>query len=161
MPNIAVTQTSSVVDQLERVRRRLEQRAYDLFRRRNGAPGDALADWLTAEQEMLTKPAVELREEEGCFTLIAPVDGFAPKDMSVDVTSEDMVIRGGTTHTQSKTKGQVHQSEFMARELFQSVHFPKPVDPTRAKAEYRNGVLTVTVPAASEAPARAVKIEAA
>jgi HSP20 family protein len=161
MPNIAVTQKDSLIDQLERVRHRLEQRAYDLFRRRDGAPGDALADWLTAEHEMLTKPTVELREEKGVFTVIAPADGFDPKDMSVDLTSEDMVIKGETTHTQSKTKGQVQQSEFTSRELFQSVHFPKPVDPTKAKAEYRNGVLTVTVPAASEAPTKAVTIEAA
>lgn len=160
MSNIAVTQRDSVVDQLDQVRRRLEQRAYDLFRRRDGAPGDALADWLTAEQEMLTKPTVELREERGVFTVVAPMDGFAPRDMSVDVTSEDVVIKGGTTHTQSQTEGQMPQSQFMSRELFQSVHFPKPVDPAKAKADYRNGVLTVTVPAA-EAPARASKIEAA
>lgn len=160
MSNIAVTQRDSVVDQLERVRRRLEQRAYDLFRRRDGGPGDALADWLTAEQEMLTKPPAELHEEKGVFTVIAPVDGFAPKEMSVDVTSEDMVIKG-TTHTQSKTEGHVRQSEFMSRELFQFVHFPKPVDPAKAKAKYRNGVLTVSVPAAREAPTKAVWSQAA
>lgn len=162
MPHIAVTRKDSVVDQLDRVRRRLEERAYDLFRRRSGAPGDALADWLAAEREILMKTPVELREKNGVFTLIAPVEGIEAKDLSVDLTAEHIVIKGETTQTQSKTDGQVQQAEFMAGECFQTVHFPRPVDPAKAKAEYRNGVLTVTVPAAQEAaPAKTGKSEAA
>jgi HSP20 family molecular chaperone IbpA len=42
----------------------------------------------------------------------------------------------------------VHHSEFTAADLFRSVHLPRLVDPGKAKAEYRNGLLTVTVPAA-------------
>jgi hypothetical protein len=31
---------------------RIRERAYEMFRARNGAPGDAGADWLAAEREL-------------------------------------------------------------------------------------------------------------
>ena len=61
MANVTITRKDSILDQLGQVRQRIAERAYDLFRRREGLAGDALADWLTAEQEMLWKPAIERR----------------------------------------------------------------------------------------------------
>ena len=110
---------------------------------------------------MLWTPAVELREKDGTFTVLAALAGVEPKDVSVDVTAQDMVIKAETTHTHSKAEGQVHQCEFTAGQLFRSVHFPRPVDPAKAKAECRNGLLTVTIPTAAEAQAKPARMHAA
>jgi HSP20 family protein len=160
MANVTVTQKDSILDQLEQVRHRIEKRAHDLFRHREGVAGDALADWLTAEREMLWKPAIELRETDGIFTVLVALAGVEPKDVRVDVTAEDVVIKGQTAHTHSTTEGQVHYSEFTAGELFRSMPFPRRVDPAKARAEYRNGLLTITVPA-QDAQLKPVKIKAA
>ncbi len=34
----------------------IRQRAYEIYRRRNGGPGDARSDWLQAEAELRGKP---------------------------------------------------------------------------------------------------------
>ena len=60
MANIVTTQKDSIVDQLEQLHQRIARRAYDLFRGRDGW-GDAFGDWFSAEQELVSKPAVELR----------------------------------------------------------------------------------------------------
>ena len=57
-------------------------------------------------------------------------------------------------------KGDVHQCEFTSGQIFRSVHFPKAVDVANAKAEYRNGLLTVTAPIAREPKTKKVEIKA-
>jgi HSP20 family molecular chaperone IbpA len=158
MANVTVTRKTSILDQIEQIRSRVEQRAYELFRRRGGG-SDPTADWLAAEQELLWKPAVELREKDGVFTVVAAVPGVDAKDVSVDVSPEGVVIKASATTRRSSTEGQIHHSEFTSADLFRSVQFPGAVDPARAKADYRNGILTVTAPAVPAA--KRVNIKAA
>jgi HSP20 family molecular chaperone IbpA len=159
--NVPVTRKDSILDQVEQVRHRIAERAHDLFRQRKGLPGDPAVDWLAAEQETVWKPAVELRETNGIFTVVAALPGVEAKDIGVDVSVEDVVIKGSSAHSCSRTEGQVHRCEFATGELFRSVHFPKPVDAAKAKAEYRNGLLTVTVPAVSPAGTKPGAVQAA
>src|SRR5581483_769316 len=70
MANIAVTKKDSVFDQLEQLHRRIANRAYDLFRGRDGW-GDAIGDWLSAEQELVWRPAVEVSEHDGTLKIEA------------------------------------------------------------------------------------------
>jgi HSP20 family molecular chaperone IbpA len=156
MANVSVTRKDSMLDQIEQIRHRIAQRAYELFRQRDGSPGDPTADWLTAEREIVWKPAVDLQEKDGTFTIVAALPGVEAKDVSVDISPEDVVIKAARTHACSDTKGHVHQCEFATAELFRPVHFSKRVDSAKAKADYRDGLLTVTVAAAPTARAKRV-----
>ncbi len=160
MANVPMTQKNSIVDQLDHLHQRIASRAYDLFRGRNGW-GDALGDWFSAEAELVSKPAVELREQDGILTIAAALPGVDAKDITVDITSQDVVIKAATEHKHIESKGQVHRSEFTAGQYFRSLPFPKAVDATKAKAQYQNGMLNITVPIAPEARANRVDIKAA
>jgi len=161
MANVPVTRKDSIFDQVEQVRHRIAQRAHELFRQRDGLPGDPISDWLMAEQETVWKPPVELREKDGTFTVVAALPGVEAKDVGVDVSADDVVIKASSKHTCEQTKGKVHQCEFATAELFRSVRFPKPVDAAGAKAEYRNGLLTVTVAVAQAAETKPKTVKAA
>jgi HSP20 family protein len=160
MANVQMTKKDSIVDQVEQLHRRIANRAYDLFLGRDGW-GDAIGDWLTAEQELVWKPTVELREHDGTFTVAAALPGIDAKDIAVDITPQDVVIKAASEHKHSENKGQVHRCEFASGQVFRSLAFPKPVDTAKAKAEYQNGILNITVPIASEARARRVNVKAA
>jgi HSP20 family molecular chaperone IbpA len=160
MANIVTTQKDSIVDQLEQLHQRIARRAHELFRGRDGW-GDAFGDWFSAEQELVSKPAIELREKDGTFTIDAALPGVDAKDINVDITSQDVVIKASTEHKHTEDKGQVHRCEFMAAEFFRSLPFPKAVDAAKAKADYQNGMLKITVPIAQEARAKRVDIKAA
>jgi len=151
--NVSVTRQDSLLDQIEQISRRIERRAYELFRLRDGVPGDPTADWLTAERETVWKPAVELRENNGTFTVVAALPGVEANDVSVDVSADGVVIKAAA-HSCSQTKGRTEPCEFAVADLFRSVHLPKPVDAAKARAEYRDGLLTVTVPAAGAVRAK-------
>jgi len=160
MANIARAQKESILDQLEELHQRIARRAYDLFRGRDDW-GDALGDWLSAEQELVWKPAVELREHDDTFTVAAALPGVEAKDITVDITPRDVVIKAATEHSHTEDKGQIHRCEFTTGRVFRSLSLPKAVDATKAKAEYRNGILTITMPIAQEARATRVDVKAA
>lgn len=150
MAHVQMTKKDSILDQVEQWHRRIANRAYDLFLGRNGW-GDAIGDWLSAEQELVWKPAVELREQDGTFTVAAALPGIDAKDITVDITPQDVVIKAASEHTHTEDKGQVHRCEFTSGQVFRSLAFPKPVDTAKAKAEYQNGILNITVPIAARA----------
>lgn len=160
MASVALVPRDSIADQLEQLHQRIAQRAYQLFGGRGTLWGDPWADWFAAERQLIWKPAVELREKDGTFTMMAALAGVDPKDVQVDVTPRDVAIKAEISHRHEKEEGQVHQCEFMAGQVFRSVRFPKPVDVANAKAEYRNGMLTITAPVAPEAQAKRVEIKA-
>jgi HSP20 family molecular chaperone IbpA len=161
MASVHITKKDSILEQLDEIRHRIAQRAYDLFSRRGGSPGDPVGYWLAAERDILSKPTMELREENGMFTVLAALPDFEPRDVKVDVTPEDLVIRTENTRTRSKHKGQVHLSEFTGAEVFRSVPFPRSIDPAKARAELRNGLLTITAPVAEPMKVKDVMTEAA
>lgn len=160
MASVPMTQKDSIVDQLEQLRQRIARRAYDLFRGRDGW-GDAFGDWLSAEKELVSKPALELREHDGTFAVVVALPGVEAKDITVDITSQDVIIKAATERTHAEDKGLVHRCEFTSGQFFRSLPFPKTVDATKAKAEYRNGMLNITVPIAPEARAKRVDVKAA
>ena len=160
MANVYISRKDSIVDVLEQLHERIACRAHDLFRGRDGW-GDAFGDWFSAEQELISKPAVELREQDGTFTVAAALPGVDAKDITVDITPQDVVIKGATEHKHTEDKGQIHRCEFTTGQYFRSLPFPKTVDATKAKADYQNGMLNITVPIAPEVRAKRVDIQAA
>jgi HSP20 family molecular chaperone IbpA len=51
-----------------------------------------------------TMPAVELRDKDGTFTISAALPGVRVKDITVDITPQDIVINA-TEHKHDEDKG--------------------------------------------------------
>jgi HSP20 family protein len=160
---IELRKTDTIFDELERLHQAISRRAYDVFRNRETQGtlwDDPLTDWLTAEHEFVWKPAVELRQKDGQFEVLAALPGVEAKDLDVRITPEDLLIRAETAHEHTADKGAVHLCEFDGGKLFRSIHFPEKIDPDSVKAEYRNGMLRLTAAIAKAAPQK-VEIKAA
>jgi HSP20 family protein len=151
----------SLWDELQKMEDRVMKRAYDIFRGNGSIFGNDLDNWLTAERELVWKPAIELTEKNNQFEIKVAVAGIDPKDINVEVTPDDLLVKGETKTEKTEEKGQVHTSEFQAGSLFRSVHLPKKIDPNKVTAEIKNGLLTIIAPVAEEAKARKVNVHAA
>jgi HSP20 family protein len=159
--DVELRKTDSIFDELDRLHREISGRAYDLFEHRGSILGDALADWLNAEGELVWKPAVELRQKDSQFEVLAAVPGVEAKDLNVQVAPDDVLIKAEIDHQHTAEKGTVRLCEFKQGKLFRSVHFPAKIDPASVKAEYRNGMLRLTAAIAKAAVAQNVEIQAA
>ena len=120
--------TDSILGELNRVQQAVRERAYALFEKNAGGHGDPLLDWLTAEQEIIWKPPLEIVRRDGHYDVLAATAGVAAEDLNVQVTPDDLLI------------------EAVARDpqLFGSVHFPEKIDPNSVTATYKHGVLRLT-----------------
>ena len=77
----------------------------------------------------------------------AAVAGLEPRQIDVRVASNDVLISAEVHHHHEHT-ADVLLCEFNAGPLFRSYHFDRPIDPERATADYKNGLLRITAPLA-------------
>ena len=162
MPDtVPIRKTTSIFDQMKEMEDRVMRRAYEIFERNGGMPGRDFENWTQAERELLWKPPFELCEKDGQFQLEAAIAGIEPKDIDIEVTPEDIILKAETHHEHTDTKGTVHYCEFEAGRMFRSIHLPKRINTDKVKAEFRNGILRLSAPIAEEARARKIKPEAA
>jgi HSP20 family protein len=154
-----VTRAPSVADEVDHIRHRISERAYERYRTSDGC-SNSDEDWLKAERELLWQPAVEVRQKDGRFEVRAAVAGVDTKDLSVTVSPEHLVIKGNGAHTHQAIDGTVHCCEFSGGQLFRMVPFPEPVVPENVTAECRNGLLTVTAPISGSEPATRTAVKA-
>jgi len=158
--DIALRKAETIFNELDQLHTEISRRAYELFQKRGALWGAPLADWLQAERQMVWKPAIELRQKDNQFEILAATPGVDAKDLDVQITSEDMLIKADIHHKHAPEEGAVQVCEFTSGQLFRSVHFPEKVDPDSATAEYRNGMLRVTASIAKPAQKK-VEIAAA
>ena len=154
MADVVVQRSETLWDQIHRMEERITRRAHEIFEANGSTFGRELDDWFQAEKELVWKPAVELKEKESHFELQAALAGMDPKEIRIEVTPEELLIRSDTKFERRDEKGELCYTEFQSGTLFRSIRFPKRVDPNRVKADYRNGLLSVTAPIAEEARAR-------
>ena len=158
---LPVRKSKSVFDEIERIQNRVMRRAYEIFSLNGGIFGRDIDNWLQAERELVWKPAIELEEKENEFRLEIAAPGVDPKDIDIEVTPEDILVRADVHHEHKEKKGEVYVCEFASGNLFRSIHLPKKIDADKVKAEFKNGMLTLKAPVAEEARAKKVTIEAA
>ena len=140
---------------------RIMRRAYDIFERNGCVFGRDFDHWLQAERELLWKPAVELREANGELVLEVAVSGVDPKDIDIEATPDDGVLKADIQHEHEERKGTIHMCEFQSGRMFRSIHLPRRINPDKVKAEIKNGLLTLKAEIAEDARARKIKTEAA
>lgn len=104
-------------------------------------------------------PSVEMDETPEEIHLKLEVPGLEAKDLEIQV-SEDSVSIAGERKSESKTeeKGMV-RSEFHYGKFERIVPLPVHVQNDKVKAEYKNGILTLTLPKSEEEKHKVVKVE--
>jgi len=157
---LPIRRSKSIFDEIDRMQDRVMRRAYDIFSSNGGIFGRDIEDWLQAERELVWKPAIELEEKDDEFLLQIATPGVDPKDIDIEVTPEDILVKAEVHHEHKEKKGEVYACEFASGNLFRSIHLPKRIDPDKVKAEFKNGMLSLKAPVAEEARAKKVTIEA-
>jgi HSP20 family protein len=123
--------------------------------------GDAVNDWLSAERELIWKPAVEVRQQDGRLEILTALPGVDARNIDVQVTPDDVLIKATVKHEHTTKDGDVHVCELERGNAFRSIHLPSTIDANSAKAEYRDGMLRVTAAVVKAATPQRVAVKAA
>ncbi|MEU9383984.1 Hsp20/alpha crystallin family protein [Streptomyces sp. NPDC048279] len=90
---------------------------------------------------------VEEHLKEGIYVLRAELPGIEP-DKDVEITVEENVLTLRAERSEEKTEK--HRTEFRYGTFARSVRLPSGAKGDEATAQYKDGVLTITVPVPEE-----------
>lgn len=103
-------------------------------------------------------PAAEIKNTEDAIHLKLEVPGMEAKDIDVQVT-ENAVFISGERKTENKTEEKgVTRSEFQYGKFQRRIQLPARIQNTNVTAEYKDGILNLTLPKTEQEKNKIVKV---
>ena len=106
-------------------------------------------------------PAVDIFEKDGNIVLKAELPGVNSKEVDIRVENNVLTLRGERKLEQEIKKENVHRVERTYGAFSRSFTLPSVVDTEKIKAEFKDGVLTVTLPKREEAKPKQIQVQVA
>lgn len=105
-------------------------------------------------------PAIESHVEDGNLIVKADLPGIDPKEVSISVMGNQLTIEGERKHEKKEEKGDYFYRELSYGKFSRTMTLPSGVDADKVKANYKDGVLQITMPAPKEMATKRIQIEA-
>jgi len=103
-------------------------------------------------------PAFDVYEDKDNFVVKAELPGMKREDINVSLHDGDLIISG---ERKSEAKGEgaeTYRAERFFGKFQRAVSLPPTVANDKVKAEYKDGVLTVTLPKSEAAKPRQIEV---
>ncbi len=104
-------------------------------------------------------PNVDILENENDLILKADVPGIELKDIDIRLENGTLTLKGERRFENTENGKGYHRVERSYGSFARTFALPETVDPEKVKAEYKNGVLTITLGKKEVAKPRSVKVE--
>lgn len=103
-------------------------------------------------------PAAELHETSNAINLSLELPGMDAKDLDIQVTADAVSISGERKEqTKTEEKGMT-RTEFRYGRFQRVIPLPVRIQNTNVKADYKDGILNLTLPKAEEEKNKVVKV---
>ena len=103
-------------------------------------------------------PALDVYEDKDQFVVKAEVPGMKKEDIEVSLHEGSLTVSGERKSEHETDEAGVYRSERFFGRFQRTVDLPTGVDPSRVKADYRDGILTITLPKAEEAKPKKISV---
>jgi len=104
-------------------------------------------------------PAVDIYETENELVLKADVPDVDPKNVGIQVENGTLTLKGERKFEQEKNGKGFHRIERSYGQFVRAFSLPDSVDTENVKADYKSGVLTVTIPKKEVAKPRTINVQ--
>jgi HSP20 family protein len=168
--DVAITEKSGKVQRVEPARalspfdameRRMEQmeRAFEDFfpmpwRRGFGFP----SLWDKSQWAEMWMPKADIIDRDNEILVRAELPGVEKDDLDLTVTENTVTLKGETKKEEKEEKGNYFRSETSRGSFTRTFALPCEVDGSKAKADFKNGVLELTLPKVEKAKRHSIKI---
>ncbi|HEU4640640.1 MAG TPA: Hsp20/alpha crystallin family protein [Candidatus Binatia bacterium] len=107
-------------------------------------------------------PLINLLEDKDNIYIEALTPGVNPKSLDISVTHNRLTLAGEKTRIAEDVKPEAfHRSERASGKFVRIVDLPLEVEGGEIEAEYKNGLLFVTIPKAEKAKPRQINVKIA
>jgi HSP20 family protein len=104
-------------------------------------------------------PAIESHVDKDTLIVKADLPGIDPKEVSISVTGNQLTIEGERKREEKKEEKDYFYRELAYGKFSRTMTLPEGVDGDKIKANYKNGVLEITMPAPKQLASKKVQIE--
>ena len=103
-------------------------------------------------------PSVDILEKDGSLILRAELPGMTEKQIELKLEGNTLTLKGERKMENEDKKNNYHRIESFYGSFARSFRLPDTVDAEKINAEYKNGVLTVTMPQKPEVRPREIPV---
>lgn len=147
---------SEIRDQIDRIFSdfSLEESRVPALMSREGASvvRSAMAAWL---------PPVEITETENHVRVRVALPGLKAEDITVEVTGNALLLTGESRRESYQDEKQCHRSEFQYGQFMRRITLPDYVKAEGCQAEFKDGILELTLPKVPEGKSKRIEVKAA
>jgi len=144
---VAITRWDPLRDVLS-----MQNRLNSLFQEYNRGEGDALTTAAFA-------PPVDVYEDEHKIVLKLEVPGLKESDLDIQLENNVLTVKGERKFEKDEKEENFHRIERRYGNFTRSFTLPQTVDAGVVKANYENGVLTISLAKKEAAKPKQVKVE--
>ena len=105
-------------------------------------------------------PAVDIREEQDQFVLVADIPGVDPKNIDITMENNVLTVKGERHLEQRDEKQGYSRIERVYGAFYRRFSLPDSADAEHISAKGEHGVLTITIPKKEKAQPRRITVGA-
>ncbi len=122
----------------------------------SGAPGATGQEAITSTEWV---PRVDISETDDAFIIKAEIPGVSKEDVKVTAENGVLSISGERKEEKEEKSKKVHRVERLYGTFFRTFVLPDNVDESKINAEFKYGVLTLTVPKTEKAKPKSIEVK--
>jgi HSP20 family protein len=104
-------------------------------------------------------PQVDIYEDKNAIALEADLPGVKPEDVKISLENFKLTVSGERKFEHEENQNSWHRAERGYGSFTRSFSLPTSVNVDGVKAEFKNGVLRITLPKREEVKARQIQVE--
>jgi HSP20 family protein len=104
-------------------------------------------------------PSVDILEEKDSLRLSAELPGVDKKDVRINIQNGILTIEGEKKQESEKKEDDYYRTERFYGKFTRSFTLPSGIDAENVKADFRDGILHITLPKTEKAKPRQIEIK--
>lgn len=101
-------------------------------------------EWITKSRS--TVPAVNIMEDEKCYTVELAVPGLCKDEISIRIDDDNHLTITVDSVKEEEKRGKYLRREFSRSQFTQTLMLPDNIDDAHIEARQENGLLTIEIP---------------
>ena len=105
-------------------------------------------------------PSLDVYQDKDKVTVQAELPGFKKEDINVSIDGDVLTISGERKHEQESPGTEPYRAERFYGRFEREVTLPSEVDPEKANASYKDGVLCIYLPKTEQSKRKQIEVQA-
>lgn len=102
-------------------------------------------------------PLMDVIDEKDQYLIRSEIPGFSKEDVNIDLNKDTLILKAEKkAEEEEKTENYIHRERAYAS-CQRTINFPEEVDPSKAQAKLKNGILELRIPKKEPSPEEIMK----